>query len=58
MCGFRTFEAAARFCCAFDELRNYFRPRRMMGKSISLSERRQAFLNQLVAVQVLLQAAS
>ena len=58
MHGFGTFEAAARFCCAFDELRNYLRPCRIMGESISLSERRRAFLERFVALQVLLQAAS
>ena len=31
MRGFGTFEAAARFCCAFDELRNYFRLRHTTG---------------------------
>jgi transposase-like protein len=58
MHGFGSFASAARFCRAFDELRSYFRPHCMMEKSISLSERRRAFLNQLVALQVLLQAAS
>ncbi|GHO63143.1 hypothetical protein KSC_020350 [Ktedonobacter sp. SOSP1-52] len=58
MRGFGTFEAAARFCCAFDELRNYLRPRRIMGESTSLSERRRAFLDRLAALQALQQAAS
>jgi len=58
MRGFGTFEAAARFCCAFDELRNYLRPCRILGESISLSERRRTFLNRLTALQALLQAAS
>ncbi|HET8842216.1 MAG TPA: hypothetical protein VFN35_12150 [Ktedonobacteraceae bacterium] len=31
-----TFAAAERFCCAFDELRNDFRPCRITDKSISL----------------------
>ncbi len=58
MLGFGSFKAAARFCCAFDELRNYLRPRHIMGESISLSGRRQAFLDRLVALQALLQVAS
>lgn len=58
MRGFGTFEAAARFCCAFDELRNYLRPHCIMGEAISLSERRRAFLDRLVALQALLQVAS
>lgn len=58
MCGFGTFQAAARFCCAFDELRNYFRLHCILGESISLSEKRRAFLDQLVTLQALLQLAS
>ncbi|GHP00355.1 hypothetical protein KSF_104020 [Reticulibacter mediterranei] len=58
MHGFGNVESAARFCQAFDELRNYFRPRSIMGTSISLSKRRRAFLDLLRALQVLLQVAS
>ncbi|EFH87918.1 Integrase catalytic region [Ktedonobacter racemifer DSM 44963] len=58
MRGFGAFEAAARFCCAFDELQDYFRPRSIGGESISLSEQRRAFLDRLVVLQALLQAAS
>jgi putative transposase len=58
MRGFGTIEAAARFCCAFDELRNYLRPRRTMGEVVSLLEQRQAFLQHLAALQTLIQAAS
>jgi len=58
MRGFGTVEAAARFCCAFDELRNYLRPRRTMGELVSLPEQRRAFLQRLAALQTLMQAAS
>jgi putative transposase len=58
MRGFKTFEASARFCCAFDELRNYLRPRRTMGEPISLPEQRRAFLQRLTALKALIQAAS
>jgi len=58
MRGFGTVEAAARFCRAFDELRNYFRSRRMMGEVVSLLEQRQAFLQRLTALQTSIQAAS
>ena len=58
MRGFGTVEAAARFCCAFDELQNYFRQRLRMGESVSLPERRRVFLDRLVALQALLQAVS
>jgi putative transposase len=57
MRGFGTIEAAARFCRAFDELRNYFRLRRTMGEVISLLEQRQAFLQRLAALQTVIQAA-
>lgn len=36
MHGFGNFEAAARFCCAFDEIRNYLRSRNVMGEASSL----------------------
>lgn len=58
MRGFGTVEAAARFCCAFDELRNNLRPRRTMGEVVSLREQRQAFLQRLAALQILIQAVS
>ena len=58
MRGFGTFEAAARFCCAFDELRNDFHSRHMMGDSVPLPEQRQAFLQRLAALQAFIQAAS
>lgn len=58
MSGFGSFESAARFCCAFDELRNYLRPRRMMGESVSLLEQRQSFLQRLATLKALIQAAS
>ena len=58
MRGFGTVEAAARFCCTFDEIRNYFRPRRRMGEAVSLLEQRQPFFQRLAALQTLIRAAS
>ncbi|HEY4384154.1 MAG TPA: IS6 family transposase [Ktedonobacteraceae bacterium] len=58
MRGFGTVEDAARFCCAFDELRNYLRSRRSIGERISLREQRQAFLQRLTALQTAIQATS
>ncbi|GHO70496.1 hypothetical protein KSC_093880 [Ktedonobacter sp. SOSP1-52] len=58
MCGFGSFTSAVRFCCAFDELRNYLRPRRTMGEVVSLLEQRQAFLQRLAALQRMIQATS
>jgi transposase-like protein len=58
MRGFGTVEAAARFCAAFDELRNYLRPRRTIGEVVSLLEQRQAFLQRFAVLQTLMQATS
>jgi putative transposase len=58
MRGFKTFEATARFCCAFDELRNYLRLRRSIGEPISFPEQRRAFLQRLAVLKALIQAAS
>ena len=38
MRGLGIFESAARFCCAFDELRSYFRSRHTMDEPVSLPE--------------------
>jgi putative transposase len=58
MRSFGTAEAAARFCCAFDELRNYLRPCRMMEELVSLLEQRQDFLQRLTTLQALIQQAT
>jgi len=58
MGGFGTGEAAARFGCAFDELRTSLRPRRTMGEVVSLLKHQQAFLPRIAALQTLIQAAS
>ncbi len=44
MLGFGSFESAARFCSAFDELREYFRVRRRGEGHVSLAEQRRLFL--------------
>ena len=44
MLGFGSFESAARFCAAFDELRQYFRVRRRGEAHVSLGEQRRLFL--------------
>src|ERR687886_1149323 len=38
MRGFGNFEAASRFCRAFDEQRDYFRSRRTLGEGVSLAK--------------------
>src|SRR5947209_1418610 len=44
MHGLGSFEAAARFCSACDELRNSFRSRSPLKACVSLLQHRQAFL--------------
>ena len=58
MHGFGNSDSAARFCCAFDELRNYFRPHSTMGEPTSLSEQRRAFLDRLTALKEGIRAIS
>ena len=58
MHSFGNFDSAARFCCAFDELRNYLRPRFTVGKSTTLSEQRRFFLDRFTALKEAIQVAS
>jgi transposase-like protein len=57
MHGFGSFDAAARFCTAQDELRDHFHYRRHMNETVSLSARRQLFQERWDTVCALLQAA-
>src|ERR1700687_2829 len=54
MRGFGNFQSAARFCQAFDELRNYLRFRRSLGERVSLPQQRQAFRERLAAMRAVL----
>jgi transposase-like protein len=54
---FGAFESAKRFCQAYDEVRNFFRPRSRMGDFVSLSARREHFLNRVDALQMMFQVA-
>ena len=56
MRGFGSFEAAARFCTAHDELRDYFRSRRTTGEAVSLAEQRRLFRDRWSALIRLLAA--
>ena len=44
MLGFGAFPSAQRFCSAFDEIRQYFRPRRRRKQLVSLARQRQLFV--------------
>lgn len=57
MRGFKCFQAASQFCQAFDELRNYLRPRERMKQAISLAEQRRVHLERMENLQGMLQAA-
>jgi hypothetical protein len=57
MRGFGSFTSAARFCRAFDEVRQFFRIRTTMKQSVSLQQRREMFRQRLVALQALVQVA-
>lgn len=59
MLGFKTFDSAQRYCQAFDEMRNFFRPRSRMGEPqrVSLSARREQFVARVQELQDVFQAA-
>jgi len=57
MRGFGSFEAAACFCSAHDELRDHFRYRQHMNETVSLAEQRRLFQDRWGEVCALLQAA-
>src|SRR5687767_9627008 len=57
MRGFGSFESAARFCRAFDELRQFERHRRVRAEVGSLAERRQRFVEGIAALQAMVLAA-
>lgn len=56
MRGFGSFAAAARFCLAHDELRDYFRCRQHLNETVSLSEQRRLFRQRWDALCVALRA--
>lgn len=58
MHGFGTFASAARFCRAFDELRQHFRLRSTKRENKSLAEQRLVFSQRLAALQSLVMAIS
>jgi hypothetical protein len=55
--GFGSFEAAARFCPAADEVRHYFRYRKRLGETVPLAEQRRVFRQRWDALQAGLLAA-
>ncbi len=57
MRGFGAFASAARFCAAFEEQRQYFRPVTRSGERVSLAERRCRFQERWATVMAELAAA-
>ena len=57
MRGFGSFVSAARFCAAFEEQRQYFRPVTRSGERVSLAERRCRFQERWAAIMAELAAA-
>ncbi len=53
MRGFGNVESAARFCRAFDEVRQFFRVRTTMKQSVSLAHQREAFRHRLEALKAM-----
>jgi len=57
MLGFGEFRSAQRFCRAFEEGRQYFRPRRKQNEPLSLADGRRQFLFRALALESLFLAA-
>jgi len=57
MRGFGSFDSAARFCTAHDELRDHLRPRTRFNAAVSLADQRRLFQERWGEVCALLQAA-
>ncbi|HEX7735222.1 MAG TPA: IS6 family transposase, partial [Ktedonobacteraceae bacterium] len=57
MRGFGSFASTARFCRAFDEVRQFFRVRITMEQKVSLAQKREAFQQQLDALKTLVPVA-
>jgi hypothetical protein len=51
--GFGSFSSAARFCCAFDEGRQFFRLRTAMNQSVPLAHQRELFRQRLALLKTL-----
>ncbi len=57
MRGFGSFDAAARFCTAHDELRDHLRYRHHLNETVSLADQRRLFRERWGEVCAVLQAA-
>ena len=57
MLGFGAFHSAQRFCHAFEEMRQYFRPRRKRKQFVSLARYRRQFVTRVQALESMFLAA-
>jgi transposase-like protein len=57
MRGFKNFDAAHRFCRAFDEIRNFLRPTCYINQNVSLAHRRAIHVRRVAALRDLISAA-
>jgi putative transposase len=57
MRGFKNFDAAQRFCRAFDEVRNFLRPATYINQNVSLARRRTIHVQRVAALWDLISAA-
>ena len=57
MRGFKNFDAAHRFCRAFDEVRNFLRPANYINQEVSLARRRAIHVQRVAALRDLISAA-
>jgi transposase-like protein len=57
MRGFGSFASAARFCCAFDEIRQFFQVRIIREQKVSLAQKREVFRQQLDDLKTLVLVA-
>ena len=57
MQGFGRMESAGRFCQAFEEVRQWFRPRQRMTQAVALAEKRHLFVERFAALQAMILTA-
>jgi hypothetical protein len=57
MRGFKSFDAAERFCRGYDELRNFLRPRAHHNPHVPVRRRRLLHLRRATGVLAILEAA-
>ena len=57
MQGFGKVESAARFCQAFEEVRQWFRPRQRMKQAVSLTDKCRLFVERFAELRVMMLAA-